>query len=125
MKIIPHSWQDYPTIGNYFYVKGGTFVIFCSDLKNDEFHFLVFAHEMIEATLVLSRGIKLSKIDNFDIKFEKDNKEGEPGDDLKSPYRKEHRFAENIERLLAAELGIDFNEYNKILEKQFTNADNK
>jgi hypothetical protein len=36
-----------------------------------------------------------------------------PGDDPRAPYHKQHVFAENIERLLAAELGVDWSAYDK------------
>lgn len=124
MKVIPHHWHDYPTVGNYFYTKNGTFVIFCSDLKNDNLHLLIFSHEMVEASIALSRGISLSKIDKFDKRFEEEGKEGEPGDDAESPYKKEHRFSENIERLIAHELNIDFNSYSNILDALF-NSNNE
>jgi hypothetical protein len=40
-------------------------------------------------------------------------KDTEPGDDPRAPYHKQHVFAENIERLLAAELGVDWSAYDK------------
>jgi hypothetical protein len=36
---------------------------------------------------------------------------GEPGDAPDSPYRREHFFATSLERLLAAELGVDWAVY--------------
>ena len=121
LKVIPHHWQDYSTVGNYFYVGKGTFVVFCSDMNNEKYHSLVFSHEMIEASLVLERGISLMKIDNFDMKFEMDRLMGkhlideEPGDDPNAPYFAEHQYATLIERQLAKIWGVDWGEYsNKV-----------
>jgi hypothetical protein len=38
---------------------------------------------------------------------------GEPGDHEHAPYRREHFFATNLERLLSAELGVDWFEYDR------------
>jgi hypothetical protein len=40
----------------------------------------------------------------------------EPGDDPRAPYYKEHFFATNIERMIAHEMGIDWNEYSQKVE---------
>jgi hypothetical protein len=40
----------------------------------------------------------------------------EPGDDRHCPIRKEHFFATSLERLLCAELDIDWFEYEKQIE---------
>jgi hypothetical protein len=90
-----------------------------SDMGNDDYHFLVLIHELIELHLVNKRGILIEDIDAFDKKFEEDRSKGihsqdeEPGDSCYAPYRKEHLFATNIERLLAYELGVDWEEYGK------------
>ena len=119
LKVIPHSWQDYPTIGNYFYIKGGTIVIFCSDMKNNDYHQLIFAHEMFEVALVIKRKINIKEIDKFDINFEKEREKGlhgkddEPGDNKSAPYHKEHVFATKLEKLLAKEMDVNWEDYSK------------
>jgi 5-methylcytosine-specific restriction endonuclease McrA len=119
MKVIPHHWQDYPTVGNYFHIKGGTIVIFCSDMKNDKYHQLIFAHEMFEVALVIARKIKIKDIDKFDMQFEKDREiglhspEDEPGHNRRAPYHKEHVFAEKMERAFAKALGVNWKAYDK------------
>ena len=58
------------------------------------------------------RGISEETIGDFDMAFEKKREaglvRGEPGDAPDAPYRREHFFATNVERLLAAELGVDW-----------------
>ncbi len=86
-----------------------------SQFGNEYEQLAVILHELIEAFLCQKRGIKWKDIDNFDKKYEKNRKEGdlsEPGNDPKAPYYREHRFAENLERQLIHELGIDWFKYN-------------
>jgi hypothetical protein len=40
----------------------------------------------------------------------------EPGDDPRAPYYREHQFASGMERLMAAELGIDWQQYMGLVE---------
>jgi hypothetical protein len=50
-------------------------------------------------------------VDVFDMAYEKtrpDGDDSEPGDSPDAPYRNEHFFATSIERLIAAEFGVDW-----------------
>jgi len=51
---------------------------------------------------------EVSTEDLFDIQFEGD---GEPGDDPKAPYHRKHQWASRLERMFAAELGVDWGKY--------------
>jgi hypothetical protein len=85
-------------------------------MGNEDYAFLVGLHEQIEQHLCLKRGITEESISAFDIAYEANRPEGdesEPGDHPDSPYRKEHFFATNIERMIALELGVEFAEYSK------------
>ncbi len=123
IKAIDDSSHRYPTIGDYYKKDKDVLQIHISNLKreNKDFEFLILIHELVEWYLTENKGITEHEITKFDVKFEKDRNKGlhsedaEPGDAINSPYRKQHRFAENIERLIAAELDIDFNEYNNFL----------
>jgi hypothetical protein len=115
IETIPHYLQEYNTCGNWKIHKG-SIEITVSDLGNEKHEFLIGLHELIEAYLCKCRGIKEKDVTAFDKEFEAKKVEGnqnEPGDDPKSPYKKEHFFATSIERLMAAELGVDWNEYDK------------
>jgi hypothetical protein len=136
IKIIPHSEQRYETIGDWWFeykeaekpytnsseinpLAPTSLEIRVSNLGNtnvrDFYGSLCIAvHELIEVILCSRRGITQEQVDKFDKDFESKRQEGntnEPGDDPAAPYRKEHFFATSIERLLAAELGIDWKEY--------------
>ncbi|VVB61608.1 Uncharacterised protein [uncultured archaeon] len=120
INIIPHSRQRYETCGDWIFDDFGDLHIRISDTGNTDYEFLVGIHEQIEAYLCNKRRIKEKDITRFDIQFEKNREEGntdEPGDHILAPYRKEHQFATKIERELAKELDIDWNEYSKTIDE--------
>ena len=88
-------------------------------MEDERMEQLVLIHELVEIFLLQNKGVPLSVTDDFDIMFEKEREQGkhsdddEPGDDPRCPYRESHRFAENIERQLAYELGVDWTLYNE------------
>lgn len=121
---IPHVVQRYPTVGDYWEEKDPreilppTIEIRVSEMFNEDYNFLVALHELVEQHLVRKRGIPIEDIDAFDVQFEKSRAAGlvrddaEPGDDPRAPYRREHQFATQIEKLMAEALGVDWKEYD-------------
>ena len=124
---IPHREQRYPTCGDYWRRSGQRsgierLEVRVSSLNNEDYEFLVAMHELIEEHLTRKRGITSEQIDEFDMAFEnaragKEERTEEPGDSPDAPYRKEHQFATNIERILAAELGIEWAEYERAISE--------
>ena len=102
-------WRNHPEVIN----------IRSFDTGNNDYNFLIILHEMIEEWLCNKRGIKEPDIQAFDNEFDKKGLEGEPGDDPQAPYYKEHQIATIIERIVAYELGIDWNQYEADCEKIF------
>jgi hypothetical protein len=118
LESIDHNKQVYETVGDYFLDNDGVTHIVSSEMSSWKYEFLVAFHELIESTLMRERGIPFGDSNKFDIIFEKNRKPGnedEPGDDPKCPYRKEHFFATNLERMMAHELGIDWSTYDMIV----------
>jgi hypothetical protein len=123
IKTIPHKSQTYETCGNWQLTntKNGepVFSIQVSELGDWRMELLIAVHELVEVALCKQRRITQKQVDKFDLNYEADRLKGlhgeddEPGDDPKSPYRREHFFATNIEALLSAELGVDWQEYEK------------
>jgi hypothetical protein len=125
IKTIPDSEQRYDTIGDY-YKKDGIDEIKVSNMSRREYEFLVAIHEMVEQFLCENRGITDEEITKFDVEYEAKRIEGddtEPGEDIHAPYHTEHMFSEKIERLLAEECKIDWNDYCKYTNK-FSNKKN-
>ncbi len=88
----------------------GVLEIKIAKMTDPRHEILLAIHELIESLLCYERGITAEHVDEFDINFKG---EGFAGDDINAPYRKEHFFAESIERLLCAELGVDWQAYGK------------
>lgn len=122
MKIesIPHEEQRYPTVGDYWLDESGVEQVRVSAMPDWRYEALVVVHELVELILTRHRGIAEEHISNFDIDFEQSREKamvtGEPGDHPNAPYRKEHFFATNLERLLAAELDVDWFEYDRLVD---------
>lgn len=117
IKTIPHNEQRYPTCGDWWDDEQGNLEIRVSDMGNPDYEALVALHELVEVLQCRKRGITTAQVDVFDKQFEKDREAGlrgpedEPGDDPQAPYRREHFFATNIERLVSGELDVDWNDY--------------
>ena len=110
--VIKHRDHRYETCGDYWKNENGWIEFRVSKMKAD-YEFLILIHELIEWYLISKSGIRISDIDRFDMRFEREranglhSQEAEPGDDKRSPYREQHRYATKIEKLLAKKLGVD------------------
>jgi len=132
--IIPHADQRYDTVGDWLFKKlysSEYLTITVSDMNNPDYEFLVGIHELIEAYLCQKRGIKEEDVTAFDIAYEKRRNDliskawtqegrdvlikSEPGQWADAPYHKEHMFATKIEKLVADELGVDWEKYDKTI----------
>lgn len=119
IKTIPHNKQRYETAGDYYLDNNSHWQFRVSEMGNSDYEFLVMIHELVEHHLADKARITNKEIDNFDIQYENERKEGmhgtgeEPGNDPNCPVYKQHQIATIIERLLCFELGIDWKEYDK------------
>lgn len=116
----PQDEQRYDTVGDWRYRTTEYMLpyldITVSDMDNSDYEFLVAIHELVEAHLCRKRGIKEEDVTAFDEAFEKLRKEDnfdEPGNDVRAPYYKEHQFATMVEKLIALEIGVNWDEYDK------------
>lgn len=117
IETIPHSDQRYPTVGDWWF-EGDTIQIRVSELSNWKFEMLIAVHELVEVLLCKHSKIKQADVDDFDKKFEaarQPENDDEPGDDVDAPYRTQHCIATGIERILAAEFGVVWKEYEEEL----------
>jgi len=120
IETIPHETQRYPTVGDYWLDEAGVEQIRVSEMMDWRYEVLVAVHEIVEMALTRQRGIAEEAITEFDIKFEQDKEKGlvggEAGDNVNAPYRNEHFFATNLERLLAGELNVNWSEYDRYVD---------
>lgn len=126
IRAIPHSDQRYPTVGDWTFDEVGDsdpkviLHVKVSQLSDWRREFLVGIHEVIEAMLCKHDGVTQQQVDEFDMNFEanrKDGDESEPGDDAKAPYCRQHRIASAIEAMLAVQLGVHWSDYEDELSK--------
>ena len=120
IKTIPQIEQRYATVGDYWWDKDGSLQIRVSELGNEDMEFLVAIHELTESYICEKRGIKEPDIMAFDIAHIDSD---DPGALPDAPYFKEHFFAETIERLIAGQLNINWQEYDKTIAKLFKNKE--
>jgi hypothetical protein len=121
IETIPHDEQRYPTVGDYWEDQDGVEQVRVSKMIDWRYEILVAVHEVVEWALTKERGIREEEISAFDVDYERlrasELVKGEPGDSPKAPYRREHFFATNLERLFAAELGVDWSEYDQYVDE--------
>jgi hypothetical protein len=119
IKTIPLNTMRYFSYGDYWDESDNTKQVRVVETGNPDYEFLIALHELIEEKLCEKRGIPEPVIKAFDEAFEAKREPGnddEPGHDPAAPYRKEHIFAECVERLMAAELGVDWQQYGATLD---------
>lgn len=105
----------YNTWGDY-YIQNDKLIFQVTRMKNKFYTALTLLHEMIECFLIVMKGkLNISDVDNFDFEFERDvkrnEKYSEPGEDPKCPYRKEHKLADRITKIICKNVGIKFKNY--------------
>jgi hypothetical protein len=90
-----------------------------SELPDRREMFLVAIHELIEAFLCECAGVTEQAVDQFDYGFEQMRvpSDGEPGDQITAPYYRQHQIATGIERILAAEAGVDWLTYEQHIKE--------
>lgn len=123
IETIPHSVQRYDTCGDWQWNDDmDELTIYVSELR-DYFAYegilLIGVHELVEALLCRRRMISEQDVDAFDTQhaqcanpvFE------EPGDDPSAPYHEQHVFASNIERLIAAYMHLNWQQYEAAIKR--------
>jgi hypothetical protein len=85
------------------------------DTGNGLYTKLILIHAIIEQAMTEYEGISGDEIDAWD---EYHTASLEPGDEEGCPYGKAHKLATQVERLICAELGINWVDYEEALETQ-------
>jgi hypothetical protein len=113
IETIPHTEHRYSTFGDYWRDPDGTLQIRVSEMIDHRDSLLCAIHELVEVLLCEERGIAEPDIMAFDVAHPDAE---EPGELPDAPYHKEHVFAEAIERLMALELGRNWQDYCAAVE---------
>jgi hypothetical protein len=124
IRVIPHSQHRYSTTGDYYEVEEGRWVIEVSELGDARYEFLVAVHELVEWFLLWLRGVREEEVRAFDEWWEGEAERGnvqgdEPGHDVRAPYYWEHVFATLVEKMVALQLGVDWEEYKRRLRELY------
>lgn len=112
---IPHKKQRYDTVGDWIFdICNCQLSISVSKMNKWEYEALVAFHELVESLLCRKKGITSFAVDEWDMAH---CNLDEPGEDPSAPYHDEHMFAEELEKLLAKRLGVNWDEYVQRIEE--------
>lgn len=110
--------QRYSTVGdwqNSSVLKHD--LVTATQLESDDLSFLIAVHELVEMYLCRRDGITQQEVDEFDMSFCTAQSDAEPGEATDCPYRWEHQRAETVERVLAEILGVDWQFYQREIDR--------
>ena len=87
---------------------------------------LLAIHETCEAILCKHNGVSQQAVDAFDLEYDKTHTfDLNAGDDPGAPYVREHCFATAIERIMAAELDVNWLKYDTELAESYPGPSKK
>jgi len=114
INIIAHNLQEYDTAGNYAELNN-KWAMWITELPDWKYEACLLIHELVEMCLTKAHNVDWKLIDAFDINGEgKDHPD--PGTLKSAPYHNEHMLATQLEKRFAKMLGVDWNEYNRVLD---------
>lgn len=119
IQVIEHEEQRYDTCGDWWFDAEGTLQIRVTKLSDWRRESLIAVHELVEVLMCKHDGISTQVVDDFDKAFEAaraPGNEDEPGDSPAAPYVRQHCVATGVERILAAQLGVDWQTYGDEIE---------
>ena len=95
-------------------------------MSNWRYEVLLGIHEACEALLCMHNGISQKAVDVFDQEYDKTHSfDVNAGDDPHAPYKREHCLATAIERILCAELEVDWKAYDDELAASYPGPSKK
>lgn len=118
IETVPHSQNRNNQCGDYRYMPDGSLYVTVSSLNDPKMEWLIAMHEVIEEFLAKNDGISEEQINDYDIYYEKRREMGLVAEDSENGfapdciYKKYHTIATGIEMMLAAQLGVDWLQYN-------------
>ena len=107
---VPYKRMRYATYGDYLHLADDSVEITVIELADWRHEFLIALHEFIEEAVTRHRGIKEPDTLAFDLAHLDSD---DPGMIPDAPYHREHLLALTVEMLVARELDVDWDEYDK------------
>jgi hypothetical protein len=111
--------------GDWTHNEDGSISAYSAQMGNEDYEFLVAIHETIEAYLCRKNGVTDETVTAFDAQFEDEREHGmhgpneENGDDKRAPYWTEHTFATMVEKMIAAQLEVNWTDYSMAIAALF------
>ena len=127
IKVIPESEQRPEVNGaDWFFDENGDLQVRVSPLSDWRREALLGIHEAVEAIMCKHNGVTQQQVDVFDQEYDKTHTfDLNAGDDPAAPYVREHCFATAIERILCAELDVNWLEYDTELAQSYPGPSKK
>lgn len=114
LKSVSPLAMRYVTCGDWEPMPDGSINVTVVDYGREDGAFLVALHELVEAYICRKRGVTDEQVTEWDLR----NPElEEPGDHPNAPYLREHRVATHLEFLVCQELGLDWDEHNRWVQR--------
>jgi len=118
IETIAHQDQRYDTCGDWWFTPdNGALEMRISALGDTRYEMLVAMHELTEALSCLFAGITTQQVDRFDLRWKPHGLYDEPGDDPKAPYHHQHDAGIVVERFLAQQWGVDWQQYEEQMRR--------
>lgn len=121
IRTIPESEMRPEVNGaDWYFDKEGNLQVRVSPMSDQRYEILLAFHEAVEAIMCRQHGVDHHTVDQWDLEFDKTHTfDVNAGDFPDCPYRKEHCHATAIERILAAELDVVWEVYDKELRESY------
>lgn len=115
IKVIPeHEHRSGISGADWFFDQNGDLQVRVSKLSDWRREIILGFHEAVEAVLCAHNGVSQSAVDDFDARYDAEHSSDlNAGDDPLAPYQHEHTLATAVERILAAELRVQWLEYDQ------------
>jgi len=124
---IPETEQRKEVNGaDWFFDSKGDLQVRVSPLSDWRREVLLGIHEAVEAIMCKHNGVTQQQVDAFDMEYDKTHSfDLNAGDDPAAPYVREHCFATAIERILCAELDVNWLSYDTELAHSYPGPSKK
>lgn len=121
LKVVPPSEMRPEVDGvDWYWDAAGDLQVRVAPMSDWRCEVLLGIHEMVEAILCQHNGVSQADVDRFDQEYDKTHStDCNAGDDPKAPYVREHCFATAVERMMAAEMDVNWESYDKELASEY------
>jgi hypothetical protein len=123
IKVIPDS-EMRPTVSgaDWYWDDNGDLQVRVAPMSDWRRETLLAIHETVEAIMCKHNGVTQASVDVFDKEYYETHEcDKDAGDDPQAPYVREHCLATAIERILCAELDVNWKSYDDELGATYPN----